>query len=92
LLTSEKLNAVIESAANAVIQGTGFIVSGVKGFRSAEQTSEHDNNRRANDGEANDRQPFADRLRVGYGDLRHGLGCGFVIAGAQRHEGSGYWQ
>jgi hypothetical protein len=92
LLTSAKVNAVIESAANAVIQGTGCIIGGVRGFRSAEQTTEHDNNRRANDGEANDRQTFADRLRVGDGDLRHWLGCGFVIAGAQCHEGSGYRQ
>jgi hypothetical protein len=60
-------------------------------FPSAEQTTEHDNNGRANDGEANDRQTFADRFGVGDGDMRCWL-CWFLIAGTQRHDGSGYRQ
>ncbi len=59
--------------------------------RSAEHSSEHDNNGRANDGEANDSQTFADWFGVSDGDMRRGL-CGFLIAGTQCHEGSGYRQ
>ena len=58
-------------------------------FGSAEQTAEYDDNRRANDSEADDRQTFADWFGVGDGDMRRGL-CGFLVAGAQHHYGSGY--
>jgi hypothetical protein len=91
LLTSAKVNAVIESVAKAVIHETGFIVGDVRGFRSAEQTSEHDNNCCTNDGEANDRQPFADRLRVGDGDMLNRFSGVLVIAGIQRQKDSGRW-
>jgi hypothetical protein len=59
--------------------------------RSAEQTTEDDDNSRANDGEPNYRQTFADWFGVGDGDMRRGL-CGLLMAGAQRHDGSGYRQ
>ena len=58
---------------------------------STEETTKDDDNSSAYQGESNDSQALADWLSVN-GDLRHWLGGGLVIAGAQRHERSGYRQ